>query len=240
MKNEKEENIFQKLKKTPRGQSLLFFGGYLFFFIFLMIVARTMGSGLSSDRKYDEAKGYSFSVVNIREENYSYNHSILLDGVTWGYKGNRLGEEERFVLYNNLGTYDYYRKGIDYFNNKSGLWIKSDNPYLFSVFFDIDNIMNLVEKAKLEYKTDYESGKKIYNFMITSTTIHDYLEDVNLDIADDVNEIVCHVDENNLLEKVEFKLNSYCKVVGACSSELNITLEYDEYGEIEEIISPLD
>ena len=148
--------------------------------------------------------------------------------------------EERFVLSNNLGTYDYYGKGIDYFNNKSGLWIKSDNPYLFSEFFNIENVTELVDKAKLDYKTDYESGKKIYNFLITSTTIHNYFDGNDMDIADDLNEIVIHVDENNFVEKFEFKLNNYCKAINACVDELKITLEYDEYGEIKEITSPLD
>ena len=36
MKDNKEENLFNKLKSTPRGQALLFFGGYFFFFLFIM------------------------------------------------------------------------------------------------------------------------------------------------------------------------------------------------------------
>ena len=240
MKDNKEENLFNKLKSTPRGQALLFFGGYAIFFIFIMIIVRIMGSGSTVGKTYDEAKGYGFSVVNITEDNYSFNHSVLLDGITSNYKGNRKDGEERLVLSNNLGTYDYYGKGIDYFNNKSGLWIKSDTPYLFSEFFNIDNINYLINKAKLDYKTDYESGKKIYNFLITSTTIHNYFDGTDMDIADDPNEIVVHVDENDLVKKFEFKLNNYCKAINACISELNITLEYDEYGEIKEITSPLD
>ena len=240
MKDNKEENLFNKLKSTPRGQALLFFGGYAVFFIFIMIIVRIMGSGSTVGKTYDEAKGYGFSVVNITEDNYSFNHSVLLDGITSNYKGNRKDGEERLVLSNNLGTYDYYGKGIDYFNNKSGLWIKSDNPYLFSEFFNIENVTELVDKAKLDYKTDYESGKKIYNFLITSTTIHNYFDGTDMDIADDPNEIVVHVDENDLVKKFEFKLDNYCKAINACISELNITLEYDEYGEIKEITSPLD
>lgn len=240
MKDNKEENLFNKLKSTPRGQALLFFGGYFFFFLFIMIIVRIMGSGSTVGKTYDEAKGYGFSVVNITEDNYSFNHNILLDGVNSNYKGTRKDGEERLVLSNNLGTYDYYGKGIDYFNNKSGLWIKSDNPYLFSEFFNIENVTKLVDKAKLDYKTDYESGKKIYNFLITSTTIHNYFDGNDMDIADDPNEIVVHVDENDFVKKFEFKLDNYCKAVNACINELKITLEYDEYGGIKEITSPLD
>ena len=238
MKNGKD--LIDKLKSTPRGQSLLFFGGYFFFFLFIIVAVRLMGGGSTVGKEYDEAKGYSFSVVNITDANYSFEHSVLLDGNNNGYKGTKKNSEERFVLSNNLGTYDYYRKGIDFFNNKSGLWIKSDNPYLFYNFFDIDKVMALIDKAKLDYKTDYESGKKIYNFVITSTTIHNYFEGIDLDIADDLNEIIVHVDEHGLVEKIEFKLDSYCKAINMCFNELKITLQYDEYGKIKEITSPLD
>ena len=238
MKNGKD--LIDKLKSTPRGQALLFFGGYFFFFLFIIVAVRLMGGGSTVGKEYDEAKGYSFSVVNITDANYSFEHSVLLDGNNNGYKGTKKNSEERFILSNNLGTYDYYRKGIDFFNNKSGLWIKSDNPYLFYNFFDIDKVMALIDKAKLDYKTDYESGKKIYNFVITSTTIHKYFEGIDLDIADDLNEIIVHVDEHGLVEKIEFKLDSYCKAINMCFNELKITLQYDEYGEIKEITSPLD
>ena len=238
MKNGKD--LIDKLKSTPRGQALLFFGGYFFFFLFIIVAVRLMGGGSTVGKEYDEAKGYSFSVVNITDANYSFEHSVLLDGNNNGYKGTKKNSEERFVLSNNLGTYDYYRKGIDFFNNKSGLWIKSDNPYLFYNFFDIDKVMALIDKAKLDYKTDYESGKKIYNFVITSTTIHNYFEGIDLDIADDLNEIIVYVDEHGLVEKFEFKLDSYCKAINMCFNELKITLQYDEYGEIKEITSPLD
>lgn len=234
------KNLFDKLKSTPRGQALLFFGGYFFFFLFIIVAVRLMGGGSTVGKEYDKAKGYNFSVVNITEGNYSFDHSVLLDGNNNGYKGTKKNSEERFVLSNNLGTYDYYRKGIDFFNNKSGLWIKCDNPYLFYNFFDIDKVTALIDKAKLDYKTDYESGKKIYNFVITSTTIHKYFEGIDLDIADDLNEIIVHVDEHGLVEKFEFKLDSYCKAINMCFNELKITLQYDEYGEIKEITSPLD
>lgn len=240
MNDNKNENLFSKLKKTPRGQAVLFFGGYFFFFLFIMLIVRVMGSGSTVGKTYDEAKGYGFSVVNITNSNYSFNHNVSLDGNVSNYKGNKKNNEERFVLTNNLGTYDYYRNGVDFFNNKSGLWIKSDNPYLFYNFFDIDNIMDLIDKAKLDYKTDYESGKKIYNFVITSTTINKYFEDVDLDIADDLNEIIVHVNDDNFVEKFEFKLDSYCKAINMCFNELKITLEYDEYGEIKEITSPME
>ena len=238
MKNGKD--LIDKLKSTPRGQALLFFGGYFFFFLFIIVAVRLMSGGSTVGKEYDKAKGYNFSVVNITDANYSFEHSVLLDGNNNGYKGTKKNSEERFVLSNNLGTYDYYRKGIDFFNNKSGLWIKCDNPYLFYNFFDIDKVTALIDKAKLDYKTDYESGKKIYNFVITSTTIHNYFEGIDLDIADDLNEIIVHVDEHGLVEKFEFKLDSYCKAINMCFNELKITLQYDEYGEIKEITSPLD
>ena len=37
-------DIFKELKKTPRGKSILFFGGYLIFFVVLMVLVRVSGN----------------------------------------------------------------------------------------------------------------------------------------------------------------------------------------------------
>ena len=67
-----------------------------------------------------------------------------------------------------------------------------------------------------------------------------YFEGIDLDIADDLNEIIVHVDEHGLVEKFEFKLDSYCKAKGICVMGMNVTLKYEEFGEIGEIASPLE
>ena len=107
-------------------------------------------------------------------------------------------------------------------------------------FFDIENIMGLIDKSMLIYKTDYESGKVVYSFNVSTTTIHSYLEKIDLDIADDVNEIVVTADSNDNVYEVEFKLDSYCKSLNICLNKMNIVLSYDQFGKVEEIVSPLN
>lgn len=239
--NKKKENsVFKYLKETPRGRAILFFVGYFFFFIFLMIVVRFMGEGTSNVVEYDEPKNYYFSVAKIEKGNYSFKHSLVIDNSEVIFSGSNYDDESLFTMSTISGSYDYYRNDYDYFINTEGLWIKSDNPYTQANFFDIDVIEYLIEKATYVYKTEYESGKKVYNFNISTTTIYDYFEGIDLDLADDVNEIVVTVNEDNSVSKFEFKLNSYCKALNLCNEKMTITLSYDQYGEIEEITSPLD
>ena len=241
MEKKDNKNIIKELNSTPRGKAVLFFVGYAFFFVFLVIFVRFGARGNGSNRlEYDKVSHYNFSIRNITNENYQFRHSVLIDNESVVYEGNRYKDNDLFKVVKNTGSYDYYRNGVNYFVNNNGLWISTDSPYNYMNFFDIDSVMHLINKSTLMYKTDYESGKRVYSFNVSTTTIHDLLEGVNLDLADDPNEIIVTVDENRYAEKFEFKLNSYCKGLNICNEKMNIVLSYDKYGEIEEIDSPLE
>lgn len=241
---EKKNNgkeVFKYLKDTPRGRAILFFVGYFFFFIFVIVFVRFMGEGTSSGSvEYDEPKDYFFSVANIEKGNYAFKHSLAIDDTEVIFTGTNYDNKSLFTMSSVTGSYDFYRDDLDYFSNTNGLWIKSENPYTQENFFDIDVIKILIDKSTYVYKTEYESGKKVYSFKISTTTIYDYFEGIDLDLADDANEILVIVDEDNSVSKFEFKLNSYCKAVELCNEKMIITLTYNRYGEIEEITSPLD
>lgn len=239
--DKKKNNIIKELKRTPRGRAIIFFVGYFFFFLFLIVFVRIAGRGTTNGtNNYDKDKTYDFSISSISKNNYQFSHSVTIDDSFSSYVGKRYGDSDLFVMNNNLGSYSYYRNGVDYFSNMSGVWVKSNSPYNYDKFFDIENIMGLIDKSMLIYKTDYESGKVVYSFNVSTTTIHSYLEKIDLDIADDVNEIVVTVDSNDNVYEVEFKLDSYCKSLNICLNKMNIVLSYDQFGKVEEIVSPLN
>ena len=240
MDKKNKKNFIKELNSTPRGKAILFFVGYAFFFIFLIVFVRFSASGNSGKKlEYDRVREYNFSIRNITNENYQFKHTVLVDNENIIYEGIRYKDNDLFKVVKSTGSYDYYRRGVDYFVNNNGLWINTDKPYIYIDFFDIDRIMQLISNATLMYKTDYESGKRIYSFNISTTTIHNLFEGIDLDLADDPNEIIVTVDENGYAEKFEFKLNSYCKGLEICNEKMNIVLTYDNYGEVEEITSPL-
>ena len=87
---------FQEFIKTPKGKAVLFFGVYLFFFLFIAVMARSGGSTL--DRKYAVAEE-SLDIVTVTEPTEIT--PILITkkyGVDFGGEGGSWGEWEDFVL----------------------------------------------------------------------------------------------------------------------------------------------
>ena len=237
---DKFKEFISNLNKTPKGKAVLFFAGYFLFFIFLMVFARVSMAGSEVKQFTKKNEKFDFSVSLIEKNNYSFNYEINIDDTVTTYTGDRYLDNDLFITKNDTGSYNYYRLGKEYFNNNTGVWLKSEDPYLYADFYDIKVIKDLITKATLIYNTDYESGRKVYNFNISTTTIYDYFEGIDLDLADDANEIIVSTFDDGNVEKFEFKLDSYCKNTSICNDKMRISLLYSNYGEVKEITSPLD
>lgn len=242
MKNNDNKNIvsfIKELYKTPRGRGILFFAAYFVFFVVLIILVRTGERGNTAGT-YETVKSYHFSVNDIASNNYNFSHSINLDDKTFTYSGSRYFNEEVFVFSDSLNTLEYYRNDNNYLSKTGDLWLKSDNPYLFPMFFEIQKINEILDKATYISKTDYESGRKVYHFEVSTTTLVSLLENKNVDLDDLPNEVVVTTNEEGDVTEIKLVLNSYCQYQGSCSLGLQILLKYSDYGKIQEIASPID
>ena len=241
MNNKKKNNEFnfKELISTPRGRAILFFGAYLIFFMAIAIFARAGGAsnGLSSNKKYETGSPLQFSLEAIEQNNYKFNYSVEVDGVVSTMTGIKDGfrESSTCTLLN-----EYYMENGNYFINSNGIWVKTSSPYADKFFHNVENISNLIERASYISKTEYESGKDVYTFNISSATISKLFNGNDLDIEEVPNEIIIGVNEDNYVNEVKFVLDSYCKAVGTCTSSMKVTLKYEMFGEIEEIVSPLE
>lgn len=234
--NKKEE--LKQLMSTPRGKAIVFFGAYFVFFFVIAIVARTNGSaaGDGRNRKYQTGVEQKYSFASIESNNYKFNYNVEIDGVSYSCSGDKTGPKEKFMC---LNVGEFYGENGNYFTNTNGIWLKSENPYRFKEFTNISIIKGLIEKSTAISNTSYESGKDVYNYNISSATISKILENTDIDIEEVPNEIIVSADKNNYVESVKYNLNSYCKVKGYCVNSMSITLNYELYGELEEITSPL-
>lgn len=235
-KKKNTEFNFKEFMQTPRGSALLFFGAYFVFFVVLGIMARTGRNTPLRDDVYENKLQYQFSLNNIETNNYRFTYLIEIDDSIVKYNGDRLGSRELFSMNDTLNYYGEYN---NYFNNTSGIWLKDENPYLYSEFYDVDNIISMIEKATYLSKTEYDSGKSVYNFFISSDTIVNLLENRSLDVDEVPNEIILSTDKNNYVNEIKFLLNSYCSFNNICTNSMKITLSYELCGEIDEITSPL-
>lgn len=227
---------FKEFIKTPKGKACLFFGAYLLFFIFIGIFARTGGTS-NVNKKYESGSPLQFSISSIVNRNYKFNYEVVVDGVTTTYEGSSTKTNSSF---SKNGTESYYFNGSNYFTNTSGVWLNVSNPYMYYDFINSDNIDSLIETATYISKTEYENGSEVYNFKISSATINKLIEGNDLDVEEVPNEIVISVDDDNVVNEIKYTLDSYCKVKGTCVSGLQITLKYEDFGEVEEIVSPLE
>lgn len=228
-------DTFKELSSNPKGKAVMFFGFYVIFFIILMIVVRVGDRvPLADTNEYEKGVvNQRFYANNIMSNNYSYVYSFILDGVKYEYVGERNGEVEKF-LFNNQ---EYYRDKEKYYVN-NGKWIEIKNPYIFQEFLDINNYSMLLPLATFVSKTSYQDNKESYNYLISSNTINQKLNNVNSDFFEEPNSLILETDLERNVKKIIFKLDSYCQVNNLCSNELSIELSYDRFGEITNIANP--
>lgn len=231
------KEFIDKLKATERGRFLLFFGGYLLFFIILFIIIGTASRGSIGNYEYEKSDSVKYDISNIENNNYSYKYTITIDVNDYIYVGQRYKDYELFK-YNEI---EYFKDNSN--NNilkkEDNMWTEIDDPNDFSYFTNIDNLKKIAEKATYISNTDYESGKRVYNYEISTTTLEKIISDVDIDLDDKANELIVSTDENEVVDSIKLKLDSYGKYKKICTKYLTIELEYDEFGEIKEIKNPI-
>ena len=231
------KELINNLKKTDRGRALLFFLGYLVFFVILFIIIGTSGRIVVDRDDFESGIQAYFNVDNIKDNNYSYKYNITVDVNDYVFTGKRDKDNEMFKYMDVNYFRDYEEKVI--YKEEDGKWNKSNNPNDFDYFTNIDNIVDLVNAATYISKTEYESGKKTYNYEISTTTIEKIKNENYIDLDDKPNEIVFSTDEDENVNKIILNLNSYGKYNNICKKYLTIELEYDNFGEIKEIKNPI-
>ena len=232
------KNIFDKfneLRKDSKGGAFLFFGFYFFFFLFLILFLRSRHAEIKkySSYDYDRANPILYSIESLKDDNYSFHYTVLLDGVTHEYIGKK--NQDEFFEYQGI---KYYHHSDDFYV-KNNYWEKTMNPYIFSDFYNIKTIQFLLGNAYLESDTKYDSGKVNYHLLISTNTINKEIHKVNTDYLEIPNQLVVSLNEKEELEQIHYYLNSYCTLNKMCESSLEIIISFDEVGKIEEIKNPM-
>jgi len=232
------KKLFEKIKeikKMPRGNAILFFGFYFVFFLIVFLLLNTGSGKPITSNDYKINKAYSFNTNYLQENNYSFDYTISLDDIKYKYSGKRNGDVSSF----NFNERKYYSNKDNYLVYQD-TWIKSDNPFVVDeMFVNANEIIKLIELAAYESKTEYDSGKKIYNFLISTNTINQYIYNINSDFFEEPNRIIISTDENNSVSSITLNLDSFCTLNKQCQKNLRVELLFDNFGNIEEIESPI-
>ena len=225
----------KELSKTPRGKGILFFAFYLVFFAFVFLFINLTDSTLTYGDDYERSSSSNINLDYIFTNNFSFKYDVNLDNNIHSYIGAKKDESES-IKYNN---YDYYRNGST-FLVKGDTWTVSNNPYIFSEYFDTLNIKKILENAHFVSKTMYENGTNAFTFQISSNTLNTLLYGMNTDYDEVPNEVIIYTDSNKSVNKITFNLDSLCRNNKVCNYGLEINLEYSMFGEVEGIVNPMD
>ena len=230
--------IIKELKKTSKGKAVLFFGGYLIFFIVVILFVKfsSRSTTLPSDYEKGKSSGKEISIDKLVQNNYLFTYKINLDGKEYIYNGKRNKDIELFQFNNKT----YYKNEDTYFSKNNELWVKVDNPYVFGDFIDSGKIIPIIEMASLESKTTYEDGRSSINMLISTNTLNQKLNNIDSDFFEEPNKITLIANKNNEIDEINYDLSSYCTLNKLCQNSLKITLNYDMYGEIKNIENPVN
>lgn len=230
------ENIqkFMKSEDNQTYKTIGFFAFYIFFFAILFSLIHFKGDRNYLLQEYEKGDS-SVGSVGVLNKNYVYDFKITLDGVLHDYYGKRYEDKESFK-YNNL---DYYRDADEFFVNQD-MWIKCENPYLFYEFLDYENLTKILEKATFVAKTEYENGKVVHHYIISSNDLAKLWTEEETDYGEDTDTIDIEVGEDNNITKIQYGLDHYCMHRELCSSSLSIDMSFEMFGSVTDIENPIE
>lgn len=228
--------IIKELKKTPKGRAILFFGFYFIFFLTLAILARMSPRSNNYVDDNSNKKNDGLSVEKVETANYKFNYIVKIDNETYEYVGERIEDKELFTF--NGG--EYYKDNDEYYKKGLSSWVKVDSPYKYREFLDFKQINEIFAEATSVSKTEFDSGEISYLFKITSASISKSIDGTDIDIDDIPNELNFVSNNEGELYKIELDLSSYGKYKNICKEKFNIVLNYSDFGEVSEIVNPID
>lgn len=228
------KDLLKEVQNNPKGKAILFFIFYAFFFLIIICILFFGKRDYTKASDYERGNATIYSSKSLLENNYSFIYSIILDDKVYYYEGKKKDNYESFQYLDK----NYYRNGNDFYV-EDGTWVKTENPYLYSEFLDTQNINNLISLASYLSKTNYDSGKMTYNYLLSTNTINKAFYDVDSDFLEEPNQVVISTDEEKHINQVLFFLDSYCSLNKTCIKNLKIDIQFDQIGKIEKIDNPI-
>lgn len=225
---------FSEFIHTPRGKAILFFGIYLVFFIGLAMMAHIGGQGSvigSTDLNLDSPY---YNLSSIKKGNYAFSYQFVIDDVTSTYTGTHY---EKKALFSD-GMTQYYQDDTLFMKNQNGVWIRCNDPYPLSSLTDSTVVESLLKSATYVSKTELATGEETMNYQISTTTLVQLLDGLEVDLDDPVNTIQLRKDENGEIVEIQYDVSSYAKYRGLVADYFGLTLSYSDFGEIEKITQP--
>ncbi|MGN0973710.1 MAG: hypothetical protein ACI4OT_03110 [Bacilli bacterium] len=193
MKDKKNKITIKEILQDKQKRAILILALYFVFFLVLTISIRTNYKPNSND---DTATiiNNQFAPEKITLDNYSFEYTIMKDGILHTYNGKRYQQKEQFTYNNNE-----YFKEADKFYKKVTIeneitYEEVENPYVYSEYLDFDNLNQILEKSEYNSTTTFKDDSKDISYYM-------YLND---ELTENTITLTA---KDNLLEKIEINLD---------------------------------
>lgn len=228
-----------KYLRDPKNKPVLFFGFYFILFVGLAILFRiTPSTPTQTNLKTTPKREHYYNLGKLEDANYHFKYNYNVDGSLANFEGDRNGIRQLFTMDYNNSLSNFYGYRNLFMINSNNTWVKSDNPYLYSEFLEVDIIREILKKATFMSKTEYQNKKYSYTYNISTTTLEKIINNNLIDIEDPVNEVIITMDEDYYVEKIEYNLDSFINYKNPNSHILKLNLEFSDFGNIKEIQEP--
>lgn len=241
-KKQKKQNKYiefiKELYKSKRGRALLFF---LFYIIFFVIIISLIRGSYNNTSDYDDNKtniDTIYKLDGIKNGNYHFTREENINGQITSFTGDKKDNRVEGIVASNNTFYNYFIYDNINLIKITDKYEVTTELYHFNEITDDNNISRFLEKAYLASKTEYETGNVAYNYEITTNTIDSILNNTNIDIADIPNKITLETNEDDEVIKITYDLSSYATYINNTPIKTTITINYSNFGEIENLEIP--
>ena len=231
----KNKNKFQEaFEDNPELKQLLFFGFYIVFFIFIVVLLRSaFASSNNRLTRYNSGYNYSFKLKEIAGRNYHFYYKLTKNSQTVIFDGDKNDNIENFVMSGNP-TIQYYNDNNNYYakNNNTLIYEKTTNPMDFYKVIELENLRKLFVHGTYISKTEYLDGEgEDDTYQISTSSMLRNLDNVESDL-DSVNTVVVKVNKDDVLSEVNLDLTNYYHYYDSSIYEYKLSLIYSKIGEV--------
>lgn len=215
-------SIMESLK-DPKKKSLILFGLYFIFFVFVYIVLNSNDSV-----PYDVVDETYKSNLNV--DSYEYIYKITNNQTTSYIEGTYNKGEETF----SIDGINYYKKDDKIYINDEEVTTIDENIN-YTNYYRYSNIEKLLENANIINEITYndESKKITYQF-----TIDKYFDIMNIEYSCDV--INCEAVSSVTIESSEYMNNILIDLQNFYGYQYNIDISYININKIKELKASSD
>lgn len=201
-----------------------------YFFLFLVLIMSVRNSNSKESTTTEEnketvtvtskIKGFS----SIKQANFHYRYTLNIDNNNYIYEGKKYNKNDSYTL--TVGTTKKVYTTIDEFTfeNKNNENVLVDKPYYYIDFFDPEILEKILIKAV---------NKENNIYTITNTNLDRLLGNkIGVDDKSENNILLQYTD--GTVTRIDIDYTNYAKYNGANINKVFLTLEYNDFGIVEE------